>query len=122
MTNTINVTACDNELIILAYQWGGSFELCRILNGNSYSINQSITINSGPYTGTQIISNGITGPISGTTALTLPSGDYTLLLLGIDWGGPQVFNATVNGTDYSSPAATDGEGLVWNPGPIAITV
>jgi hypothetical protein len=122
MSNTINVSACDNELIILAYQWGGSFELCRILNGNAFSVNQNITINNGPYQGTQIISNGITGPINGTSALTLPSGVYTLLLLGIDWGGPQEFTATVNGKKYVSPPASTGEGLVWNSGPITITV
>ena len=121
-TNSINVSACDNELIILAYQWGASFELCRILNGNNFTINENINIIQGSYQGTQIITNGITGPINGTTTVTLPAGDYSLLLLGIDWGGPQEFTVMVNGTLYNSPPQSTGDGLVWNSAPIAINV
>lgn len=48
--------------------------------------------------------------------------DNELILLAYQWGGPQVFSATVNRTLYSSPAQSSGDGLVWNPGPISFTV
>ena len=124
MANTINVTACDNELIILAYQATGSFELCRILSGNLNPINVTININEGSYQGTQVI-NGINVPIPPTSfTTTLPAGSYNLLLLGIDWGTTSIFTVNVNGTNYNYPQTTTKGlgGLVWNAGPIAITV
>jgi hypothetical protein len=121
MSNTINVTACDNELIILAYQWGASFELCRVLSGNSNSVNVNLTLGAGSYTGSVVL-NGVNNPLNQSLSLYLPSGEYTLLLMGIDWGGPEQFTVSVNNQNYSLPYGSSGDGLVWNPGPIAITV
>lgn len=121
MPNTINVTACDNELIVLAYQWGASFELCRVLSGNSNSVNVTLTINPGSYSGTQVF-NGVNGPLNISTSTNLAPGKYSLLLLGIDWGGPQQFTVAVNGQAFALPYGDNGNGLVWNPGPITITV
>jgi len=121
MTNTINVTACDNELVIMAYQWGASFELCRILSGNSNRVNVNINLNQGSYMG-PIVLNGVNNPLNQDLNLYLPAGAYSLLLLGIDWGGPQQFTVAVNNRPYSLPYGNNGDGLVWNPGPIAITV
>lgn len=121
MTNSIKVTACDNELIVLAYQGGASFELCRILSGNFNSVNVGITVETGAYLGTQVL-NGVNNPLSQNITVTLATGAYQLLLLGIDWGGPQQFTVNVNGTEYALPQSIEGNGLVWNPGPIAFTV
>lgn len=121
MPNTITVTACDNELIILAYQWGASFELCRILSGNNNSVNVTLNIDSGAYQG-PIVLNGVNQNLSQTISQTLSSGAYSILLLGVDWGGPAQFTVSVNGTTKTLPLQNEGDGLLFNPGPISITV
>lgn len=121
MGNTVTVTACDNELIVLAYQTSTSFELCRILSGNSQSVNVTLDIQAGSYQNTTVL-NGVNSPLSQTITQNLPSGSYSLLLLGIDWGGPSQFTVNVNGTAYTLPSTSQGDGLLFNPGPISITV
>jgi hypothetical protein len=127
MSNTINVTACDNELVIIAYNWDNSYELCRILSGNNQSVNVTLNIQPGTYEG-PIVLNGVNQPLNVTVAPTIPptSADpthpYSLLMLGVDWGGPAQFTTTVNSTSYNLPLQPTGAGLVFNPGPIAITV
>lgn len=121
MSNQITVTKCDNELIVLAYQWGASFELCRILSGNTQPVNVTLNINPGAYQGT-IVLNGVSQPLSQTISQTLASGTYSILLLGVDWGGPAEFTVNVNNTPYTLPYQTDGSGLLFHPDPITITV
>lgn len=121
MPNTITVTACDNELIVLAYQWGASFELCRILSGNNQPVNVTLNLQSGVYQGT-IVLNGVNQPLSQTISQTLASGAYSILLLGIDWGGPAQFTVDVNGTPYTLPLTSQGDGLLFKSNPISITV
>ena len=121
MPNTITVTACDNELIVLAYQGGASFELCRILSGNNQSVNVTLNLQSAPYQGTMVL-NGETQPLNLNLTQNLASGTYSLLLLGIDWGGPSQFTVNVNNTPYTLPLTNQGNGLLFNPGPISITV
>lgn len=121
MSNTIKVTACDNELIIIAYQWGASFELMRILSGNYNSVNVTINIQPGQYTG-PIVINGVNSSLSGSYDVYLANGDYSVVFLGLDWGGPQGFKVKFNGNAYNSVPSESGEGLVWNTPPIALTV
>lgn len=121
MSNTITVTACDNELIVLAYQWGASFELCRILSGNNQPVNVTLNIQSGVYQGT-IVLNGVNQPLNQTISQTLSSGAYSIQLLGVDWGGPSQFTVGVNGTSYTLPLTNQGDGLLFSPAPISITV
>ena len=122
MSNTITVTDCDNELIVLAYQWGASFELCRILSGNTNSVNVTLNIQSGSYQGTMVL-DGVNQALSQTITQTLSSGTYSLLLLGVNWGGPAQFTVSVNGTSYTLPYQAQGAGgLLFNRGPISITV
>ena len=122
MTNQIKVTKCDNELIILAYQWGASFELCRILSGNSNSVDVTMQINKGAYQGPTVL-NGVHHPLHPQTIhQNLESGKYSLLLLGIDWGGPAEFAVKVNDTHYGFPYQSEGDGLVWHSDPICISV
>jgi len=121
MSNTIAVTACDNELIVLAYQWGASFELCRILSGNNQSVNVTLNIQSGTYQGT-IVLNGVNQPLSQNITQTLAAGAYSILLLGVDWGGPSQFTVNINNTPYTLPLTNQGDGLLFNPGPVSITV
>ncbi|MDP9048053.1 MAG: hypothetical protein M3N14_07940 [Bacteroidota bacterium] len=126
--NTINITACDNEIIILAYQdIAGSevsFELCRVSSGFNYSVAVNLTLAAGPYKDSLVL-NGVSGPLSKTATLYLPAGPYKLLLMGINWGGGQQFVIDVNGTTHGilkyqpTPGA---EGLTYHSSPIAISV
>jgi len=122
MANTITTTACDNELVILAYQPTGSFELCQILSGNSQSVNVTLDIQAGTYQNTVVL-NGVNAPLSQTITQNLPSGTYSILMLGVNWGGPTQFTVNVNGTAYTLPFEQNGPvGLTFNPGPVSITV
>lgn len=120
MSNTIQVSACDNELIILAYQEGVSYEIGRILSGNGEAVNVSIDLLAGDYVGTSLF-NGIITPLDVSVTTYIPSGSYSLLFLGINWGGPSSFTVSVGGTAVGGTVG-QGLGLTWNPGPIAITV
>jgi len=57
----------------------------------------------------------------------LQPGDYTLILIGINWGGPANFKVTVKHTAgpdtvlvYGKPSP--GVGVVWTPAGVPITV
>jgi hypothetical protein len=121
--NQIEITKCDNELILIAYQWGASFELARILSGNSNPIDVELNIESGPYQG-GIIVNGVNHPIiKQSHYVYLEPGDFTLVAIGIDWGGPQEFKFTFNGKTYELPINTNPDsGVVWTPAPITFNV
>ena len=124
MPATITVTACDNELIILAYPTSApnaSFELCRILSGNNTGVNVTLTVQPGTYTG-PIVLNGPSNSLNLSVPTCVTSGSYSLLLLGVNWGGVYSFTVNVNGTIVPGGSGSTGTGLVWNPGPISITV
>lgn len=120
MSNTIQISACDNELIILAYQEGVSYEIGRILSGNGQAVNVSLDLLAGDYVGASLF-NGINVPLDASITTYIPSGSYSLLFLGINWGGPSSFTVSVGGTAIGG-TVDQGLGLTWNPGPIAITV
>jgi len=119
MANELHITTCDNELIIIAYQWGASFEICTIFSGNNNVVDVKIPLQTGVYTrGVHL--NGVSSPLTGTYNVNLAEGDYSLVAMGVNWGGPQGFSFTLNGTTYDSSKAPDGNGLVWNTDPIAV--
>src|SRR5579872_697995 len=117
MANQINVTACDNELIIIAFQWGVSYELCRILSGNSQPVSVTLNLNEDIYTG-GVTLHGVNNPLKDTVDITLPTGQYSLLLCGIDWGGPSQFTGTItDNTGNTTPFNYSGNptpGVVWS--------
>jgi hypothetical protein len=124
MSNKITITACDNELIILAFQWGGSFELCRILSGNSNSVNIILNIVAGQYAGPLLL-NGVHSGLISTNDIYLNKGSYSIQLLGLNWGAAGQFTVDVNGllnTQPHSPKTTPPSGLTWHPDVIVITV
>ena len=122
MGNSITTTACDNELVILAYTPSASYELCQILSGNSQSVNVTLGIQPGTYQNT-IVLNGVNQPLKQSINQTIPSGTYSILMLGVNWGGPTQFTTTINGTSYTLPFTQQGPlGLTFNPGPVTITV
>lgn len=108
---SIQVTECDNELIGLVVPSGptSSLELFHFKLGAGAPINYTV-------------------PIEGNNVL--PSGNYTLLLIGINWAGPAPnpasFKVTLNTTGpatvltYSNPGP--GPGVVWTPAGVSFTV
>lgn len=123
-TNVIKVTACDNELVVLACQTSGSVELFRILSGNSNPVAVTMTIQPGQYKG-PVTLNGINGPLSANLTVNLDPGTYNLAVVGVNWGGPQQFTVAVNGTQQALPYSTPPQafpGVVWSPTFPAITV
>ena len=122
MANSMTITACDNELVIMAYTPSASFELCQILSGNSQPVNVTLGIQPGTYQNT-IVLNGVNQPLKQSINQTLPAGTYSILMLGVNWGGPTQFTVNVNGTPYTLPFTQQGPlGLTFNPGPVSITV
>jgi hypothetical protein len=84
-TTKIHVTAVDNELYILVSQQPTtSSEICHIKSGYNKPVDYTIIPQS-----------------------ILPSGNYTLIMVGINWGGPQAFKITLTtggiDTVYTAP-------------------
>ena len=119
-TNTLKITACDNELLVVAYQWGASFEVANIQSGNSEPVDVTITIDEGQFSKT-INLNGVTRPLSGTYPSSLAAGEYSLALIGVNWGAAASFAAEFNGQAVKGPTGS-GVGVVWTPAPISFKV
>ena len=103
-TTTLNVSAVDNELIVTATTPAGSSEVLHIKSGYGSPVSYHVNLHD-----------------------ILPAGSYTLVFVGINWGGPSAFAASlttggavvnVPGTAVGSPTAI---GVVWTAS-CAITV
>jgi hypothetical protein len=91
-TTKIAVTACDNELYLIALptssptDFGGS-EIAHISSGFNNPVNYSVIPQS-----------------------ILAAGQYTLVMVGINWGGPQAFTVVLTSggvdTTYTAPSGT----------------
>lgn len=99
MPSIIKISKCDNELILIAYQGSSSFEICRILSGNNNPVDVTVNIYAGQFQGTLQL-DGIqpARPLTGSYNVSLAAGTYSLVAVGIDWGGPLAFAYTLNGT------------------------
>ncbi len=71
-TTEIRVSRCDNELILIASTPSGSSTICHLKSGFNAPV--SYVFNPGHI---------------------LPAGDYTLEMVGINWGGPGAFEVTL---------------------------
>ena len=111
MSNVIHITAADNELIIKAFQWNTSYEVCTIKSGNYNTVDVTIDIDDGPYGG-PVHLNGVNNPLNYTGKVHLPEGTYCLAIVGINWGGPSDFKFKFNDEEYHSEP-TDEKGPVW---------
>jgi hypothetical protein len=121
MANKISVTACDNELIILAFTPTASFELCRILSGNKNPVSVTIPITAGPYVGTVVL-NGVNQPLNLAVPQTLAPGTYNIQLVGVNWGDVTNFSGSVNSTPFNLAVTPAPPGVTFSPAPISITV
>jgi hypothetical protein len=70
------------------------------------------------------LSNVIPVISTGTNYVNLQPGEYTLVAVGIDWGGPAQFDLTLNGNGegMSYGPESEGVGVVWNSEPIKFSV
>ncbi|WP_417485407.1 hypothetical protein [Maricaulis salignorans] len=90
-TTKIEVQACDNEMIIIASQGTGSSVICHLKSG--YNAPVSYVVNP---------------------AHILAPGDYSLTVVGINWGGPGNFKATVTaGTPTVLEGSSSATGAVF---------
>ena len=69
MVNKIQITASDNELYIVAYQWGVSYQIAHIQSGNNKPVNVSIEITSGVYSEPATY-NGVAQPLTRENVLS----------------------------------------------------
>ena len=120
MNNQIVISACDNELYLVAVEDSGqrSFELCHLLSGFSANVSVTINLAAGDWTKRhETIGNG-QEPVDVKYDVQLPSGSYTLLAVGINWGGPGAFSLKLDGQSYSmapTNPTTPNVGVVWTP-------
>ncbi|HBL29306.1 MAG TPA: hypothetical protein DD490_20945 [Acidobacteria bacterium] len=126
-TNTINVTACDNQLLICATQSGLSYAIVDLNSGFGNPVDATINIVAGAYQG-GYYGNNVNGGSLPPGTVALPAGTYDLTCIGIDWGGPFQITFTVNGVQYGSSTSSyppvEDIGVLWSTGttPITITV
>ena len=101
-TTHIDVSKCDNELYIIASTPAGSSELLHIKSGYNKPVAHTIY-----------------------PPAILPPGNYTLTLVGINWGGPLAFSVKVTAgtaTTLSTPPPTGSPvGAIWTKS-IAMTI
>jgi hypothetical protein len=120
MSNTINITKCDNELILFAVNQDATdcYEICNIKSGNNNGVDVTINLESGSKASTPITANGVNKPIKSTNSCSLPAGKYTLLYSGLNWGGPYNFQFTFNGVTYEllNDPSKPLFGVIWNRG------
>lgn len=123
MTNTINITKCDNQLILVAINndnANDTVEICNIKSGNNNTVDLIISIEEGvgntiPAT---IELNGLQQDLSGSYPIKVPKGNYSLVYIGINWGGPYNFEFGFNNKPYKllNKPAKPLNGAVWSLG------
>lgn len=118
MSNTINISACDNELFLIAYPNSGadSYTLAHVKSGYNYGVAVAITILSGDYTAVQEI-NGLNGAVNNAYTAYLPEGTYTIVAVCVNWGGPWAYSYNLNGgPNYSGSDASGAGAISTGPG------
>ncbi len=111
MSNTINISACDNELYLIATTGVNSYTLAHVKSGYFFDVAVAITILSGDYTEVQLI-NGISGPVNKSYTAYLPAGTYTIVAVCVNWGGPWSYNYNLNGGPSYSGYDASGVGAI----------
>lgn len=121
MTNSINITKCDNQLILVAVNndnTNETVEICNIVSGNTNTVNVTIEIEEGTSVETVRL-NGLQQNLSGTHKIQMPKGNYSLVYAGINWGGPYNFEFNLNGGrpyQLLNKADKPLNGVIWSLG------
>lgn len=84
----IQATACDNEMSVIASTGAGSSELFHIKSGYNNPVNYVVVPQS-----------------------ILAAGNYTLTVIGLNWGGPAVFTVVLTPSTGAPITISGGAGL-----------
>jgi hypothetical protein len=97
MTISIKVTACDNELFLIAGTKEKSYLLANIKSGNNKTVDYTLDVENGQFGGTKNVGEA-NHSIHEKNTTYIPPGTYNLIILGADWGGNQEhFDITLTG-------------------------
>lgn len=122
MSIDISVKACDNELFIVAFNYVSSYLIADIKSGNHNSVDVPIVLYAGAYTTFCDFNNVNGNPDVGLQYnVGIPAGTYSLMIVGVNWGGPAAFTVSVNNTPVTG-AVAQANGVVWTPPLQSITV
>lgn len=99
MPTSVKITACDNELYILASQALGSSELIHVKSGFNNPVTDQFVLES-----------------------ILPKGTWQITMIGINWGGPWAFKIIVGSNSYGNSAPSGPVGVVWSQTTPPITI
>lgn len=121
MSNTVKITACDNELLLIASNWNGSLMLATIKSGNERVVDFTIDIVEGATT-TPLNLNGLGKDLTAPQSVALPAGDYRLNIVGINWGGPAAFEVQLNENPAYKYTGSSQDPFIWTGGNPEITV
>lgn len=95
---TIQITKCDNQIVVYATTWNNSYQICDIQSGNNNLVDVSINLVNGAYTGPLQLNGVAPGKkLSGTYNVAIPETKVNLGIAGLDWGGEADFSVSVNG-------------------------
>lgn len=116
-SNTITVTAADNELYLLAFTPTASYQLAHIQSGNKNPVNLTITVQPGSYAEPATL-NGVNRPITAANNYTvsIPKGTYSLVGVGFDWGVEWAFGFALNTNQPVSTSGSANAGVAWSSG------
>lgn len=119
MNNSINITQCDNQLIIVAVSVKTQqfYEIANV--GSGPAVDFTINLVKGVYVRPEIYTNRTsTSPAPSTTNIGLPAGKYLIYYTGLNAYGPYNFEFTLNGETFKllNGQAAAKYGYVWNHG------
>lgn len=121
MSVIIHVTKTDNELFLIAFNEYSSYRIGQVQSGSGFKVDVTLTLSAGEYVAPSVLS-GTTKNLTASTNVSIPAGSYSLSLVGVNWGGPAAFAATVDGVAMTAPPPPATPGTVWCPPRTTITV
>jgi hypothetical protein len=110
---TIKITATDNELYLIAYQGGNSYPLAHITSGYNNGVDVTLNLQKGQYSGpAELI--GLAGALSASSGVFLDAGDYSLVAIGVNWGGAIRFAVSLDNTTlaFADTSSKNRDGTV----------
>ncbi|TNE30993.1 MAG: hypothetical protein EP346_02115 [Bacteroidetes bacterium] len=98
--STVKITACDNQLILVATTWEKSYLVANIQSGNGNSVDVTLNLDYAKQFSGTVNLDGVNQPLSGTYSVTIPEEKVNLSMIGINWGGAADLAVNLDGKDY----------------------
>ncbi|WP_415395834.1 hypothetical protein [Sulfurimonas sp. CS5] len=99
--NQIHITACDNEMFLVASGTNSSAPICHIQSVNGFTVMVTINIKKGSAYSPITEINGLTGPINKTIDFIVPEETVYITPMCLNWSGPYDFKVKINNKDYN---------------------